>query len=1246
MTKVNLDLITINRTDDPNLLLEDTVSYSALVAALPPVTPIPVLFTEIMDEDGGTSSGTPLSEVLVGNDGADNLMGDFGDDILLGGAGNDILDGGRGSDLMIGGAGNDTLIADSDAGEPVIGQTYDPTAGRNDEINPLTNTLYPDQPFVADDVMVGGSGADTFLIKPQINAKLDIILKHTGSDGRINWAKVAGENNNVHDHWVDSIGTDVIADYSKADGDVIKLYGHTVTPEFSYEDVDGDGDLETIMKIYSNQANGGAHDDDFLGQVIIHGDLFLEEDLCHIKNGETYGVVETIQELMDAVYPTGVKDTDIMSTQSENPYLDAIETRDADDAPNTTFEENLYLSDIIDGTDDILSGTGGDDMLFGDPMTPTSSALNAPISYWNLDSSDGGVFDDAQGNSNAMYYLQDNGEASIRDGAGEILSIPGHDGEPAALFGVLDDSFAYIAHEESFEVLNGTITAWFNPVDLGGYQTIVSKDGSGPQGGGHFFLMVKEDGKLYVRFAEGENRQDSGYNHEWVSNEPLVSEGQWQHIAATFGADGVSIYLNGQALADGAFTKIAGSGLDNPDVSNNLSDFVGAYMIGNENPFIIGANAYYSDYTDTAEDLGVSERLKHFFEGGISDVGFWGGDTPADALNADQIQELYLNGIGDLDDLDAPESPVYTVSDDVLNGEDGNDMLDGGAGDDELNGGNDDDTLLGGYGNDTLNGDEGNDVLDGGHGEDMLDGGAGDDVLISRADDREPEIAQLFDHSDDPYFEVSFEDRMLYPSQADMPSNDDLFGGEGADQFLFQTLINAKERIINRHVNDDRTINWAGVAGENKYVHDHWVDGIGDDVVHDFNAAEGDTLAIEGHTTKVYRIEYTDANLDGTLDTVLHLWSDQGNAGAHNKDLLGTITVLDNLLDRDDFTVNSKVHYGIVETIDEYREAITPLLLPEQEVGTTPMPTTPPVTDPTPPAPTGPNTDPMAVKDSFTMDQDTALVMNVLGNDSDPDGDALMVTRVWKVDNGNVVINADNTLTFTSAIGFIGEESFYYEVSDGRGGVSSARATVVVEENTATASTAPVDNRGPDANKDNFTFDEDTINILDVLSNDSDLDGDSLEITRVWKVDNGTATINADNTITFEADQDFYGSESFYYEVTDGNGAFASAMVNLTIDPVADIYDFDSATAFSTVEVIDGFVPAEGDALDIADLLSGFDPLSDAIADFVQVTDNGVDTSVAVDSDGGADNFVQIATLTDVTGLDVNTLLADDNLLV
>ncbi|MBQ4827644.1 hypothetical protein J4729_24460, partial [Leisingera sp. HS039] len=132
------------------------------------------------------------------------------------------------------------------------------------------------------------------------------------------------------------------------------------------------------------------------------------------------------------------------------------------------------------------------------------------------------------------------------------------------------------------------------------------------------------------------------------------------------------------------------------------------------------------------------------------------------------------------------------------------------------------DVLQGNYGNDTLYGGGGNDVLDGGHGEDTLKGGAGNDLLISRADGREGAIAYDPDRDEgDPENELT--DGKLYPDQP-VPGDDLLIGGKGADIFYFQTLINAKERYIEKHTRDDGTINWHGVAGENDKLHDHWVD--------------------------------------------------------------------------------------------------------------------------------------------------------------------------------------------------------------------------------------------------------------------------------------------------------------------------------------------------------------------------------------------------------------------------------------
>lgn len=81
----------------------------------------------------------------------------------------------------------------------------------------------------------------------------------------------------------------------------------------------------------------------------------------------------------------------------------------------------------------------------------------------------------------------------------------------------------------------------------------------------------------------------------------------------------------------------------------------------------------------------------------------------------------------------------------------------------------------------------------------------------------------------------------------------------------------------------------------------------------------------------------------------------------------------------------------------------------------------------------------------------------------------------------------------------------------------------------------------------------------------------------------------------------------------------------------ADTFVFDDAF---DIDHVHDFNAAEGDSLDLSALLSGYDAVTDAINDFIQVTSDGHDTFVAIDSDGGADNFVQVATLHGITNLD------------
>lgn len=81
-----------------------------------------------------------------------------------------------------------------------------------------------------------------------------------------------------------------------------------------------------------------------------------------------------------------------------------------------------------------------------------------------------------------------------------------------------------------------------------------------------------------------------------------------------------------------------------------------------------------------------------------------------------------------------------------------------------------------------------------------------------------------------------------------------------------------------------------------------------------------------------------------------------------------------------------------------------------------------------------------------------------------------------------------------------------------------------------------------------------------------------------------------------------------------------------------DTFTFQSGGSFDNVDTITDF-NSTYDSIDISDLLVGYDPLTDAITDFVQITDDGVNSTLSVDADGGANAFVAIATLTGKIGL-------------
>ena len=223
------------------------------------------------------------------------------------------------------------------------------------------------------------------------------------------------------------------------------------------------------------------------------------------------------------------------------------------------------------------------------------------------------------------------------------------------------------------------------------------------------------------------------------------------------------------------------------------------------------------------------------------------------------------------------------------------------------------------------------------------------------------------------------------------------------------------------------------------------------------------------------------------------------------------------------------------------------------------------------------NDAPTANADSATMSEDApALLVNVLANDSDIDGDTLVITAAT-ADRGSASV-VDNKIQYTPAPNTNGTAIINYTISDGNGGTATTNLTITI---------IPV-NDAPIANADSATIDEDAAPILiNVLANDSDVDGDSLTISAA-SANIGSVSV-VGNQIQYTPAADDNGLATVTYTVSDNNGGASTATLTITITPVNDapIANADTATmaedaAPILINVLANDSDVDGDSLSIS----------------------------------------------------------------
>jgi hypothetical protein len=154
---------------------------------------------------------------------------------------------------------------------------------------------------------------------------------------------------------------------------------------------------------------------------------------------------------------------------------------------------------------------------------------------------------------------------------------------------------------------------------------------------------------------------------------------------------------------------------------------------------------------------------------------------------------------------------------------------------------------------------------------------------------------------------------------------------------------------------------------------------------------------------------------------------------------------------------------------------------------------------------------------------------------------------LFTIDANTGVITGANALDYDTAT----SHSIIVLATSSDGSTSSTAFTITVTDV----------NEAPSAVDDSVSGNEDTVIVANVLSNDSDVDGDTPTAGLVSGPANGSLTLNADGSFSYTPDADWNGTDSFTYTANDGALDSIVATVTITVNPVDDTDPDDGGTA-------------------------------------------------------------------------------------
>ncbi len=963
------------------------------------------------------SEGTVIAEVAADEPaealGGQEFSGSNRSNTFLLGSGQQTADGNRGSDRF---------ISYGDGGEPDPAQT-DGAAGR---VNA------PIAPGSANDVMTGGSGRDIFEFRALLNATEEIKAQHTNKNGAVNWRKVAGENDDVHGHWVEGFGADTITDYTKAEGDKIIIRGHTVEIA-SIEYGEDDGGTFSLIKVISQQGDGGAggantatgaHDEDPLGSVKVYGDKVTEDDIKVQANG----VFDGIDQLAHAD-----------KLADHNGGSQAFGSRSHDD-DITTAPDAIKTKDYVrigEGAQTVDAGAGRDTIvLYSDGGEPdpaqtegAAGRVNPPVDPAEAND----VVSGGQGRDVFKFKLLLNATDEVKaehtraDGSVNWRRVAGENDDAHAHWveGIGDDVIKDYSNQDGDQIVIRGHTVEIADIsygeDEGGDYSLISlrsQQGDGGAGGANTATgahdedplgsikvygdkITEDDIKLEVAGVfDGVDRLETIADDEGPATAAAVAasigsftgtdrsdlivlgSGQ-QKVEGGRGSDRIISYGDG-GEPDPAQTEGA-KGRATPALTMAVANDVLTGGLGRDTfefrALLNADEAILEEYTredgrvnwrgvagendevhhhwvegfgdDTITDYSKAEGDKIVVRGHTVEVasieygaddggtfslitvisqqgdgGAGGANTATGAHDEDPLGTVKVYGDK------VTEGDIKVISKNIFDGVDqlaqADTLADNNGGTQEF--GSRTDGAVIETSADTV---RTRDTVKLGEGAQTVDTGAGRDLIAVYSDGGEPDPAQ-----------TDGADGRVTDAVSPASAVDVIRGGQGQDTFFFNLLLDAKQEIRDKHTRDDGSVNWRKVAGENDNVHDHWVAGIGDDVILDYSDQDKDKIIIRGHTVEIADIQYGED--DGGDYSLIILRSQQGNGGAggantatgaHDEDPLGTIKVYGDRVEDDDVRLQTAGVFDGIDKLDEIEDtsapdqSVTPLtLLPEDMI--------------------------------------------------------------------------------------------------------------------------------------------------------------------------------------------------------------------------------------------------------------------------------------------------------------------------